>query len=411
MNHLWLINQYANTPEMPGHSRHYELAIGLKNLNWQVEIFSSDFNLSQRSFKKLNKFNLNFSEVINGTIWHWLRVFPYRKNNWRRIINLLSFCLNVFIFAYLRFLKSYFKNNQPDIILASSPQLPAAFTLLLLAKLLKKPFILEVRDLWPQVLIDQGGKSPKSYLIRILLFMEKKLYKHSDSIVVLSKGAINYIKKRSASDIFWLPNGPDLNKFRFSELPEEKNYFSHKRPFRILYAGAHGEANDLSNIIKSAKLLLRYPIQFTFIGDGPLKKALIREANNCNNIIFKDPIPKDDIPEMMHKYDAILLSLKDVSVFKYGVSPNKLYDAYAVGRPVISTASGEVNLEIEKNNLGVTSLPNNPEMLSMSIKKLFFLPRIEREIMGINARKLAEEIYSREKIISNYDFLLKSHIK
>ena len=359
MPRLWLINQYANAPGMAGHSRHYEIAIGLKKLNWQVEIFSSDFNLGERSFKKLSKFDLIFSEVINGSIWHWLRVFPYKKNNWRRVINLLSFCGIVFIFASIRILRSRVINKEPDIFLASSPQLPAAFILLLLAKIFRKPFILEIRDLWPQVLIDQGGKSPKSLVIKILLFMEEKLYKHSDSIVVLSKGITNYIKKRSPSDIFWLPNGPDLNKFQFSKLPEEKTTFSKDRPFRILYAGAHGEANDLSNVIKSAKLLLKNPIEFTFMGDGPLKELLISEAKDCNNIIFRNPIPKEYVPDMMKRFDAILLSLKDVPVFKYGVSPNKLYDAYALGRPVISTASGQVNIEIEENYLGVTSLPNN----------------------------------------------------
>ena len=411
MPRLWLVNQYANTPEMPGHTRHYDIVNGLRKYNWEVDVFASDFNLSQRSFKKLKRFQLIYTESINGSKWHWLRVSPYKKNHLKRILNLISFCIAIFINILFKFLVNSTNKKQPDVFLASSPQLPAAFTTFLLAKILSKPFILEVRDLWPQVLIDQGGKNPNSIEIKILALMEKILYKYSSALVVLSKGSENYLKVKGAGNIFWLPNGPDLKKFKFSELPEERFEKGKRRLFKILYAGAHGEANDLSNIVKTAKILIEFPIEFTFIGDGPLKFSLMKESKGFKNIIFKEPIPKKLIPNYMSKFDAILLSLNEVSVFKYGVSPNKLYDAYALGRPVISTALGDVNNEIEEYNLGVTAPPNNPNLLAESIKTLIKKSRKERESMAFNARKIAEEIYSREKIIRKYNDLLRSIIK
>ena len=128
------------------------------------------------------------------------------------------------IFKYFKFFytciyKLNFKNfisvifrKLPDIIFASSPQLPAAFVGLIISKLINKPFILEVRDLWPQVLIEQGGISPSSPLIKLLLFIEKILYKNASLyVIVLAKGVKNFVKSKGAKNIIWLPNGPDLN--------------------------------------------------------------------------------------------------------------------------------------------------------------------------------------------------------
>ena len=104
----------------------------------------------------------------------------------------------------------------------------------------------------------------------------------------------------------------------------------------------------------------------------------------------------------MREADAILISLKDVSLFKYGISPNKLYDAYALGRPVISTVGGVVNEEIENNYIGFTTDPGRPDKLAKIIKKMYKLPRNEREKMSLMGRQLAEKIYSREKIRNSF---------
>ena len=111
----------------------------------------------------------------------------------------------------------------------------------------------------------------------------------------------------------------------------------------------------------------------------------------------------------MMKADAILLSLKDVDLFKFGVSPNKLYDAYALGRPLISTVGGIINQEIDDNKLGLTTLPGKPIELAKIIKKMYKLPRNEREEMGKNGRQIAENIYSREKVRISYFNLIKKY--
>lgn len=398
MPRLWIINQFANTPKLPGHTRQYEIAIGLRELGWDVDVFASDFNLSQRRFNHLRNFQLAKAEKIHNITWNWLRVFPYKKNDWKRYLNMISFCAHLPIYILCKNLFNFSSPKIPDIIFASSPQLPAAFVSLLIASVLNKPFVLEVRDLWPQTLIDLGGKSSKSLIVKILRWIEQKVYKEASCVVVLAKGAESYVLRYGARKAIWLPNGPDLDVFYPTPLPPEEYGFNQDRPFNILYAGAHGEANDLENVIEAARLLQKQAIKFTFIGDGPRKQDLIAQSKGLANIEFREPVPKTDMPLIMSTFDAILLSLRDIQLFKYGVSPNKLYDAYASARPVITTVEGSINNEVLDNRLGVATPPGDPKALSLAIEQLIKISRSERINMGKRARKLAEKTYSRSRI-------------
>jgi len=410
MKTIFIVNQFANTPDLPGHTRQFELAIGLQKKGWNVEVFSSDFNLSERIFKKLNQFQLFKFELIKRINWFWIRVLPYKKNNIFRYLNIFSFCINVSLLLIYRILENKINPNNKIVILASSPQLPATFFCLLIAKLFGVPFLSEIRDLWPQVLIDLGGKSPNSLLIRFLSFLEKKIYELSNHVIVLAKGSIEYVKERGAKNISFLPNGSDLKHFKYYDLNPEKNGFSNKRPFTLIYYGAHGEANGLENIIEAGKKLKNKPIKFILVGDGPEKISLIKKSINLENIVFLPTISKEKMPELISKCDAVIITLKDIPLFKYGVSPNKLYDAYAIGRPVISNVGGYIGEEINHYKIGFDAYSKSQNLLSDSITKLMNISKEERQKMSKRARELAEKTYSREIIVSKYDSLLNKYI-
>ena len=405
---IWIINQFANTPNMPGGTRHYEIAKYFTNLNWDVEVFASDFNLSSRKYMVLKDFQLWETQQLDGFKWHWLRTLSYKKNDYKRYLNLISFSFVFFVRQFFVILISSILKSGPNVIIASSPQLPAAFFSLILAKIFKTIFIFEVRDIWPQVLIDLGGLKKESFLIRFLSWMESTLYKNADCVVVLAKGAKKYVSKKGARSIAWLPNGPDLKEFKPLPLPNEPLNFTKREPFQIIYTGSHGLANDLTNIVETAKNMIKEPVKFTLVGDGPEKINLMNQARELDNIIFLSPVPKLLIPELIANYHAILISLKGVRLFEYGISPNKLYDAYALSRPVISTVNGFVNKEIKDFNLGCTALPGDPNSLSKAIKNLIMLSKKDREEMGRRGRELAVKIYSRDKIKKLYaDLVIK----
>jgi glycosyltransferase involved in cell wall biosynthesis len=406
MPRLWLINQFANTPDLPGHTRQYEVAAGLVRLGWRVGVFASDFNLTQRCYRRLRFPALCASERPADIRWTWLWVSPYRQNNWKRQINMLSFCLHLLLRLMPGALLGRLSGRAPDLILASSPQLPAAFTCLWIARLSGIPFVLEVRDLWPQVLVDQGGKPPDSPMVRLLGWMERQLYSNAHTVVVLAQGSESYVRERGARRAAWLPNGPDLELFSHQPLPPDQVKFT------VLYAGAHGDANALENVIEAARLLehCNSPVRFQFIGDGPEKQALMQLAAGLKTVAFNDPVPKAEIPARMAQADAILLSLRDVPLFRYGVSPNKLYDAYAIGRPVITTVAGSINSEVETHRLGVTAEPGDPQALADAILRLAQTPRLEREAMAARATQLAHSTYSRQRINAEYNRLLREVI-
>jgi len=402
MKRLWLVNQFANTPDLPGHTRNYEVAAGLARLGWIVSVFASDFNLTQRCYRRLRFPSLHAIERLASIRWTWLWVFPYRQNNWMRQLNMLSFCVHLLLRLLPAAICGRLSGRAPDLILASSPQLPAAFTCFWIARLTGIPFVLEVRDLWPQVLIDQGGKSPHSPMVRLLAWMERQVYRHASTVVVLAKGAEPFVRERGARRTAWLPNGPDLALFTPRPLLADRPVFT------VLYAGAHGDANALDNVIAAARLLEQHqvPVRILLVGDGPEKQSLIRFAEDLKSVEFKAPVPKSQIPDLMAEADAIILSLKDVPLFRYGVSPNKLYDAYALGRPVITTVAGAINAEVEEYRLGVTAPPGDPKALAAAIKRLMETPKSERQAMANRAIELAHSIYSRQRINAEYNSLL-----
>lgn len=406
MPRLWLINQFANTPDLPGHTRQFEVAAGLVTEGWQVEVFASDFNLTQRKYRRLRFPRLWSTERPAGIRWTWLWVSSYSHNNWKRQFNMLSFCLHLVIKLGPVALLGRLVGRGPDVILASSPQLPAAFTCFWIARLTGIPFVFEVRDLWPQVLIDLGGKSPLSPMVRLLAWMERKIYRHASTVVVLAQGAEPFVRERGARRTAWLPNGPDLALFTPRPLLDDRPVFT------VLYAGAHGDANALDNVIAAARLLEQrhVPVRLRFVGDGPEKQSLIRLAEDLKSVSFEAPLPKVQIPDLMAEADAILLSLKDVPLFRYGVSPNKLYDAYALGRPVITTVAGAINAEVEEYRLGVTAPPGDPKALAAAINRLMETPKSERQAMANRAIELAYSTYSRQRINSEYNALLRGVI-
>ena len=408
MKNLWIVNQYANTINMPGHTRQRDLGVFFIKRGYKVKIFASDFNLSMRKYYKKNKKFFFKSEIEEKINWIWLSCIKYKENNWLRYLNIFSFLINLLINIFFRLLIR--SENKPDVIIYSSPQLPAAIICLIISKFLKIPFIFEVRDLWPKVLIDIGHIREKSIIYRLLSYIESIIYKHSSCVVVLSKGCINHVTKFGARKVFFFPNGPDLKDFKYFPLPKEDKEFSVKRPFKIVYSGAHGRVNDLETIIKAAYLLEEYPIKFHLIGDGPEKSKIMRLALNSKNVFFDSSIPKKKMPKYLANFDAIIITLLGLELFKYGVSPNKLYDAYAIGRPVITAIPGIVNEEVEYYGLGVTAPAENPHLLAKKIKKLYLKSRIEREAMSRSARKVAEKFYSREKISNEYINLIDNFI-
>ena len=408
MGHMnvWIVNQFANTPADPGGTRQYELARALVRSGHRVTVLASDFNLAKRSHKHTKPLRPWIQTDQDGIDWWWIYATPYRTNDWRRYANQAIFALTLAL-ASMRL-------PAPDVVVGSSPQLPAAYVAHWIARMRHAAFVFEVRDLWPQVLIDMSGMTENQPLIRVLRIIERTLYRRSQRTIVLARGAREYVERRGANPnrVVWLPNSVDIQAFSGTTYePETRSAWDlDDEAFLLLYAGAHGHANALSSVIAAARMLheaSRAPnVQIALVGDGPTKADVRCQIRDLPNVSLHDPVDKRNIPALLAMADAGIIPLADVALFRYGVSPNKLYDYYAAGLPVVAAVGGDVNAEVEERGVGVTAPPEDPAALADAIERLASVSATVRAGMSSRARQLAEERYDRRIVAERFERLL-----
>jgi len=390
---IWIINHYAITPDMPGGTRHYDLGVELIKKGYDVTIFASSFNYVTRREERLKAGDRYRLEWVNGIRFIWLKTFAYSKNDWRRVINWLSYFLRVLTFSVKM-------KGRPDIIIGSSVHLFAPLAAYIVSRLKRGKFIFEVRDLWPQTLIDTGSMSTNHPLIIFFRFLEGFLYKNADKIITLLPNAGDYIEKFGVSreKIVWIPNGVDGNSFDGDSVGEK--FISDK--FIVMYLGAHGSANALNIILDAGKILQdrgNDKICFLLVGDGPEKNNLMKRAMflGLRNVEFHNPVPKKCIQDIMSKANAFIFNLEDLSVFKYGISSNKLFGYMSAERPVIFSCNS-YNNPIKEAMAGITVPPGNANALADAAIQLYSLPAAKRLSMGKRGRLYVEKNHTIKKL-------------
>ena len=393
---VWILNHYAISPDMSGGTRHYDLGKELVRRGHKVTIFASGFDHNTKKYIKVHPKERYKIEDYNGICFVWLKTIPYYGNNWRRLLNMISY--GVRVISVCRAIE------KPDVIIGSSVHPFAVLAAWWLARRYKTRFIFEVRDLWPQTAVEMGAIKTTGIPAKILYAWEKFMYKKAEKIIVLLPNAKEYIVKRGIDPkkIVWIPNGVDLEQFNKNnrlDLSSEaaKAFAKFKDKFKVVYTGAHGSTNGLETIIDAAYLLFKKSanIHFFLIGDGPEKKKLIKNVQEkvIDNITFLDPVPKLQIPRILSQSDLLLHCLKKLDIFKSGISPNKLYDYLASGKPIIMSAEAANNI-VQDAKAGITVEPENPEALAKGIVKIQEMAPEERQKLGANGRAYVEKYHN-----------------
>lgn len=401
---IWLINHYAIPPSQPGGTRHFVLAKELIDKGHEVTIIASSLDYFSRQDRRLTHLEEMSSEILDGVPFHWIKTPPY-SGNIGRLCNMLSFSVSL-----LR--KRRRPSELPDIIIGSSPHLFAALSSSRIAKGLGIPFVLEVRDVWPQSLMELGNYSRFNPLMMCFSWIEKTLYRKADHILCLLEGAAKHIEATvdCQSQITYIPNGisPGL-------IPEPTPPAS-IGPFSIIYSGAHGLANGLDLILDTALLLkkegLSKKVEFTLIGDGPRKDGLKQRVKNeqIDNVIFEEPVSKSDIYSLLQKANACMMVLKDSPVFKLGISPNKLFDYMAVARPILFGVNSPTN-PVLSSNCGVNFSPESPGSAASAIKELVNLSHEERWEMGMRGYRYVLDHHNLKTLAIKLEIILNDVLK
>ena len=327
------------------------------------------------------------------------------------------------LWAYFSFVFSsiyagvFITKGKFDVILVTSPPLFVGITAYVLSKLKRIPFVFEVRDLWPESAIDTGLLK-NGIIIKFACWFEEIIYKKAKLINVLTpafRDKLIQIKKVPAEKIIFIPNAADFSlaekiQKSFDSVAFKKELgLEHK--FVITYVGAHGVANHLIQLVDAAEKLTDTNIVFQLIGTGMLKQALIEEVEkrNISNIIFRDPVSKQEVFKYILASDAGASVLKKVDTFKT-IYSNKTFDYMSCKCPVFLVIDGISRELIELAGCGVYAEPENPNMIAKKAVDLSNMPKSELLKMGVNGYNYAFQNFDRKKLSSKYIELINKSI-
>jgi len=303
--------------------------------------------------------------------------------------------------------------EKPDVIVVTSPSLFVGVSALVLSKIKRVPFVFEVRDLWPESAIATGVLTNK-YLINILYYLEKKLYKNAKKIVVLTPAFKKDIEKRfplyhDKIEIVTNAADFDLMKPDVKDNWVRKEYgWGNKKVFA--YFGTHGLANDLMQVVEVAmKLKDNHNILFVLIGDGmqkPLLKDKVKEYG-LENVQFIDSVSKEKVGDFINASDVCMAILKKTDTFKT-VYPNKVFDYMSCKKPSLVTIDGITRELIEDAKSGYYAEPGNVDVFCKVVKKFLSASDKEIEEMGEYGYKYVQNHFDRNAIAKKYLILLKN---
>jgi glycosyltransferase involved in cell wall biosynthesis len=402
MPNLLIVNHYAQAPDGPGSTRHYSIAKYLAAFGWHTTILASSADLytgRRRSLADAIADIEDFGEVK----FAWLRCPEYRGNGAGRIVNMLAFAYRVLQRRLTPELR------HPHVTVGSTVHPLAAWAAWRLARRYRAPYVFEIRDLWPETLIAMGRLSGRGITARVMRAVERRLATNAAHIVSVLPNAASYLGGYGIADekVSWIPNGVDCADYDLCPEPVTA------ADFRVLYVGAHGNANALHTLLQAMAIIQQGGsdrIRCRLFGDGPRKPVLMEYARSLNlgNVEFSDPIAKRDVGSLAAQADAfVLCSLSLPRLYRYGVSMNKLYDYMAMGRPTV-VAMEAANNPVEEANAGLTVPPENPRALADAIVRLSSMSYGQRRLLGLNARKHVVENHDYRVLARRYNDVLKT---
>ena len=263
---IWIINQYAVPPSLPGGTRHYSMARVLTDKGASVKIIAGNFNHNTMS-------PIPEHEANSYKLFHWLKICGYNKNSFKRIFNIIDFSRKIQ-------LRQNLPSDLPDIIIGSSPTILSAFSSLILAKRLRIPFVFEIRDIWPHALVQLGKLNKWHPYYLVLKILENILMKYSDAYITSLPSTDEYFRKYKIpkEKVLFVPNCIDFTLTKdLSSSTDEKSFYA-------LYAGSLNEANDLMTIVKAAELIQsdknNPDIRIRIIGEGPERSKILQHIKN-----------------------------------------------------------------------------------------------------------------------------------
>ncbi|MEZ8353642.1 glycosyltransferase family 4 protein [Vibrio splendidus] len=382
---VWYVHAYAGSPSHGMSYRPYYLSKNFREHDVDTTIISS-------SYHHLSSITGIGQQVIDDQDFYFVPVNRYSGNGFKRISNMLAFGIKLFGSGF----RSFAYSNKPDVIIASTAHPFHIFAAKFYAKLFKAKLILEVRDIWPMSLNELAGLSklhPFSILVNIC---QKFGYKYCDECVSLLENSEKFFLSQGleAGKFTYIPNGIELsehssiNNELVEKLKESLSGFSKV----IGYTGALGLPNNLMPLIESATYLKDFNIAILLVGDGVEKTNLMKKVDELgiNNVVFFGKVPKKDIHTIIDYCDAMFINALPKNIYKYGISPNKIFDYMLENKVVFNGIESKGN-PLEKSRSEIRFPSNDAYTLA-------------EKIIEFSTESFPSEIKSELFVRNNYSY-------
>lgn len=329
-------------------------------------------------------------ETIDGieVVRVWSLLAPNRGIFWRSL-DFLSFAVSGFLAGLFQ---------RADVILATSPQLLTALAGGCLATVKRRPWVFEVRDLWPDSIVAVGMMR-ENFFIRALRILETGLYRHASRIVAVSNGIRDRLVARGVPEgkIGVVPNG--VNMRRISADAGGMNFremLGLRDRFVLGYIGTHGMAQGLEVVLDAAHSLRDSDAFFLFVGDGARRNAVIARASemHLHSVQFVGLVPREVAAAYLRACDVVLIPLKRTSQVEITL-PGKIFEAAALGKPIIVSAEGASADLVRRYGAGLVAPPEDAGALADAIRRLVGDPEL-RKRLGHGSLALARD-FNRER--------------
>lgn len=394
---LLLIHQAFVGPNQPGGTRHFELASHLVGHGDSVAIVASD--LSYLTGQKTSTGGGLVSHEQIGDI-RVLRAYTYPTLH-------KSFAWRVFSFVSFMLTSAWagWRAGKPDLVMGTSPPLFQAVSAWLVSVLRRRPFLLEIRDLWPEFAIEMGVLT-NPILIRMSRWLEGFLYARATHLLVNSPAYRDYLIKKgiSPAKVSLIPNGVDPAMFPPEEQGRQfRQGLNLEDKFVITYAGALGMANDIGTILRAADRLRDMPrIHFVMVGDGKERVRLEQQAQEMglSNVTFAGSRPKNEMAQVLAGSDACVATLQNIPLFST-TYPNKIFDYMAARRPTILGIDGVIRAVVEAAEAGIFVPPGDDVRLAEAARYLSEHPD-EARAMGERGRAHVVEHFNRHQQAADF---------
>ena len=299
----------------------------------------------------------------------------------------------------------------PDVLVATSPQFFAALAGAWIAWWKDVPFVLEIRDLWPESIVAVGAMD-RNLVVRFFEWVERVLYRKADHIVVVTESFEEAIveKEIPRDKVSVIKNGIEtgwweepLNENRLVELRDEHDL---EGKFVASYIGTIGMAHRADVLLEAARRCEDPDTVFMVVGTGAKRDELeARQAElQLDNFRLVEKVPKDTVPYLLALSDASVVHLRDNPLFET-VIPSKMFEAMATRTPIILGVRGEARRIVENAGGGIPIPPEDPEALVQAVRRLKDRPELHAE-MAENAYEHVQAYYDREVLAREYAALL-----